>query len=305
MNYTNILNQVSVLFLLILTGYFTRKFNLLNDEKTKTLSDIVLNLTLPALIISSMQMDFSISVLIKSGNFILLSLIVYAVIFIFSITLPKLLKSNEKEIGVYKFSIMFSNVGFMGYPVVNAVFGKKALFYTAIYNLPFNLLIFTIGIMFLSKDIRLNKKIILNPGIISVLIGFTMFLFSIKLFTPIKMTIDMIGSVTTPISMMVIGSLLAKNKLNTIFTNWRIYIITFIRLFFVPFFIWIILKNIITDPLMLGISILISSMPVAANSAILAEEYEGNAELASKVVFISTFFSIITIPIIVKLFITN
>lgn len=305
MDYNNILNQVLVLFLLILTGYFSRKFNLLNNEKTKTLSDIVLKLTLPALIISSMQMDFSISVLIKSGNFILLSLIVYLVIFVLSIILPKFLKSSEEEIGVYKFSLMFSNVGFMGYPIVNAVFGKKALFYTAIYNLPFNLLVFTIGILFLSKNIKLNKKIVLNPGIISVLIGFTMFLLSIRLPLPIKMTMDMIGAVTTPISMMVIGSLLAKNKISTIFTNWRLYIITFIRLFFIPFFIWILLRNIITDPLMLGISILISSMPVAANSAILAEEYEGNAELASKIVFISTFFSIISIPIIVKLFIIN
>ncbi|MDN5342483.1 AEC family transporter [Oceanotoga sp. DSM 15011] len=306
MNFSNIFNQIFVLFFLILIGYVSRKINVFNDSGTKGLSDLVLKITLPAMIIQSMQKEFSPELLGKVFQIVIISTVVYLVSFIISLFFPKLIGSSKDELGAYKFALVFSNVGFMGFPVIKAAFGNDALFYTAIYNLPFNFLVFTLGIVLLANNKEKNKfdlKMFLNPGIISVLIGMIIFIFSIKLPTAVDETLSLLGSVTTPLSMLVIGSLLAKSSIKNIFSNPKVYIISFARLFLMPIIVYFILKPFVNDYLMIGIPLLITAMPVAANSAILAEEYGGNAELSSQTVFISTLLSIISIPLILKWFV--
>jgi hypothetical protein len=307
MNYELVFNQILILFFLLIVGYVCRKLNIITQPLSKGITDFVLKVTLPAMIIESMQMSFSFDSLLKSGKIFIISFFIYLFTFFLALFVPKFLGSKSNEVGVFRFALVFSNTVFMGYPVVRAVFGEEGIFYTAIYNLPFNFLVFTLGIMYLiQKDdekIKIDKKMILNPGIISVFIGFLIFIFSIKLPYAVSGTLKLLGDVTTPLSMIVIGSLLAKTKLKTIFGNLRVYLITVLRLLVIPFIVWLVMRNFIDDYLLLGIPILISAMPVAANSAILAEEYGGNAELSSQVVFISTLFSVFTIPIIVKLFI--
>lgn len=307
MDYNNVLNQIFILFLLIFTGFIARRIRILNDNITKGITDLILKITLPSMIISSMIKDFTLELLLKSGQIVIISIVIYVFMIILSLFIPIIIKSKSHEKGVFKFSLVFSNVAFMGFPVVNAVFGEQGVFYTSIYNLPFNILVFTLGIMFLIKkdneNNTFNIKMFFNPGIISVIIGFVLFIFSIKLPYSIHQTINTLGNTTTPLSMIVIGSLLCKVRISFIFSNIRVYIITFFRLIIVPLFVFFVLRNFVSDYLILGIPVLISAMPVAANSAILAEEYGGNSELASQMVFISTLFSIISIPFIVKLLI--
>ena len=213
MNFIKTFTQVLILFILILIGYFIRYRNLIDKSFTSKLSNLVLSIFLPALIINSMQINFEPSIINKIIIIILLSFITYLISYLIAYSLKFIFKS-DKDIGVYQYAVMFSNVGFMGYPVVQSIFGSDALFYASIFNLPFNLLIMTLGVYLLcrgNKNYDFSIKSFVNPVIVSILIGFILFIFRIKLPVFINDTLELLGDLTTPLSMLIIGSMLCES----------------------------------------------------------------------------------------------
>lgn len=303
MDFQSVLNQILVLFLTLVVGYFARRLHVFGEEMTKGLSSFLLKVALPALIIDSLQQSFTPELLKASGQILIIAFFVYLGSGLLAVGVGKLLNAPANDIGVYRFALLFSNVGFMGYPVVNAIFGSEAVFYAAIYNLPFNLIVFTLGILIISlggekQTQGITPAMFLNPATVSVAIGFVFFLLSIKLPGPIADTVSQLGSLTTPLSMILIGALLANTKLSEMLGNWRIYAVSLLRLLVIPLAIWVVLRNFSTDSLLVGVPTIIAAMPVAANTAILAQEYEANSFLASQLVFVSTLLSVITIPLL-------
>lgn len=300
MNLNNVFIQVLVLFILILVGYVSRKKEFMDEEFTSKLSKLTMSIFLPSMIINSMQIKYNSSMIGKITNLILISITMYTISFAIAYMIKFIFKSKE-NLGVYQFVILFSNVGFMGYPVVEAVLGKEAIFFTSIFNLPFNLLVMTIGIFLLSKDngsYTFSIKSLINPVIISVFIGLALFIFNIKLPLFLNQPLELLGSVTTPVSMLIIGSMLCNTSSFDCFSNKKMYFITFIRLILLPFIVYFILRGIVKDNMLLAIPVVISAMPAAANTAILANEYNANESLASQAVFFTTLFSVVTIPLI-------
>ena len=189
----------------------------------------------------------------------------------------------------------------MGYPIVETILGKDAIFYAAIFTIPFNLLIMTLGVFVICKEnnnYSFSFKSLINPVIISIFIGLSLFILNIKLPYIINRPIELLGNITTPLSMIVIGSMLCLSSISECVKNKKLYIVSFIRLVLMPILIYFILKGIVYDKLLFSIPIVIVSMPVASNTAILSSEYNANDKLASQLVFMSTLFSIVTIPII-------
>ena len=300
MDIKNVFTQVFILFILILVGYIATKKNLIDSSLTKKLSKLIMNIFLPCMIINSMQLEYSPTVLKKVLLLILISLLIYAISFLIAIIFKAISKSKN-DIGVYQFAILFSNVGFMGYPIVEAILGKDAIFYAAIFNIPFNLLIMTLGVFVICKEnnnYSFSFKSLINPVIISIFIGLSLFILNIKLPYIINRPIELLGNITTPLSMIVIGSMLCLSSISECVRNKKLYIVSFIRLILMPILIYFILKGIVYDKLLFSIPIVIVSMPVASNTAILSSEYNANDKLASQLVFMSTLFSILTIPII-------
>lgn len=300
MDIKNVFTQVFILFILILVGYISTKTNLIDSSLTKKLSKLIMNIFLPCMIINSMQLEYSPTVLKKVLLLILISLLIYAISFLIAIIFKAISKSKN-DIGVYQFAILFSNVGFMGYPIVEAILGKDAIFYAAIFNIPFNLLIMTLGVFVICKEnnnYSFSFKSLINPVIISIFIGLSLFILNIKLPYIINRPIELLGNITTPLSMIVIGSMLCLSSISECVRNKKLYIVSFIRLILMPILIYFILKGIVYDKLLFSIPIVIVSMPVASNTAILSSEYNANDKLASQLVFMSTLFSIVTIPII-------
>jgi len=303
MFFAQVLNQMIILFILLIVGFILQKFNILGENAPKSFTSLILKVTLPAMIIVSMSgMQFSPELLLKSGKILLISFSSYFILILLSYPFAKLLFVSQEDAGIYRFSIIFSNVGFIGYPVTEAVFGKNAIFYTAILNLPFNLLAFTVGIIILLQGRKEHKigvdiKHFLNPVVVSILIGFGLFLFNIKLPDVIQGSLDMLGGVTSPISMIVIGMLLARGDWGKVFLNFRLYMLSFFRLIVVPFATFFALRLFSNDIYLTAVPAMISAMPAAANTVLLAEEYNANAELASQAVFLTTLLSVATIPI--------
>lgn len=293
-------NQVLILLILSLVGFLSRKLEIINESMIDNLSNFLLSITLPAMIISSMQKPYTPDLLKEIAIILFISLCVYTFTFLLTFIFPKIVKTKKEEYGVYNFMIMFSNVGFIGYPVLAAVFGEDSLFYGAIYNLPFNLLVFSLGIyMMVDHDNKnFNVKSIINPGIVAVFIGFILFITSTKLPHVINEPIIILGNLTTPLSMIFIGGSLSHIKIYEIFGEWRLYVMSLFRLIIIPLIVFFVLKLFTNDLMIIGVPVIITAMPVAANCAIIAKEYGGNADLASKGIFLSTLLSTITIPLI-------
>ncbi|MDF2673635.1 MAG: family transporter [Clostridiales bacterium] len=301
MKLDTIISQIVVLFLIMIIGFFARRKNIINNEVNKGLTEFLLNISLPFLIITSFNFDFSIGKLQKSVGILFYSLCIFIISYFIGRVLyakyPKDIKS------VLIFSAMFSNCGFMGFPIVESIYGKEGVFYAAIFNMPFNILIWTVGISLYSgkKDLSTIKKALLNPGTLAVYIGLFIFLFSIKIPGPVFKTLEMVGGMTSPLSMIVIGAMLGGMNVKEVFSSFSAYYSTFVRLILVPFVVFVILKLIGARGMDLGVLVLISAMPIAANTAIMSEKHGGDSGLASKCIFISTVLSTITIPIVIML----
>ncbi|KAB3539684.1 AEC family transporter [Alkaliphilus pronyensis] len=307
MGILTVFNEISVLFLLILSGYIARKMNLLNNEINKGISILILQFTLPALIIKSMQFSFSKELMMGSINMIIISAIVHGLAIAVAFLTPRLLKVEGERKKIFQFVLVFSNVGYMGYPVLQVIYGELGVFYGALFNIPFNFLLWTLGVFIMThgKDGNVSslsfKKLILNPGILSVFIGFSLFLLSIKLPYGLYKTLDLLGNTTTPLSMLVIGSMLAEITFKEIFIEEKLLRISIVRLVIIPFITFALLKAFGVSGLMLGIPVVISGMPAAANTAVFATMYDVDPHLASKAVFNTTILSMISIPLLTLL----
>lgn len=302
LTFADISTQVSVLFILLLIGFVLKKTNIMSDELGKGLSTLIIYATLPALVITSMNYEFSKDMLSNSLMILFIGFFIYSGTILLSILFTKIFHTQNPQTGVYKFLIIFSNVGFMGYPVVELVFGKIGVFYAAIFNLWFNVLLWTVGVFLVnSNDNKIRIKSLINPGTISVIIGFTLFIFSIKLPQPLYISLNKLGSTTTPMSMLVVGSLLGDAKFKEIFLNTKLIVISLLRLFIIPITILLILSLFDLNEMIIGIPVLICAMPCAANCAIFARRYDSDYRLASQGVFLSTLMSIFTIPLIIYL----
>lgn len=307
MAFDRVLNQSIILFLLIMIGFIARKKNIVTDDRIKGFTDFVLKITLPFFIIVSMDNEFSKDKIVFSGMIIFISVFTYLLKVILSKIFVKYTKPIDIQEGVYRFLIIFSNAGFMGYPISYAVYGDDGIFYAAMLNISYNVLVWTLGVKLLSKDQISNegsfKKLILNPGIFSVFIGLILFVTPLTLPSLLSEPMNMVGSMTTPLAMIVVGGILGGTKIGDSFKNKKLIAASFVRLIVTPLIILFVLLPFNLPKIVLGMTVIVDAMPCAANTAIFARKYNADYSLASQGVFLSTLMNIITTPLILYIFI--
>ncbi|MTI65544.1 MAG: AEC family transporter [Firmicutes bacterium] len=294
-----IITQVSVLFILLSVGFICRKINLITDDLIKGLSNIIINVCLPALIITSLNYKFDKGLFKNTLILLIVSLFIYIALFIVGYIFTKVLSIKNSEKGVYIFLLVFSNVGFMGFPVINIVYGNIGIFYSSFILLWFNLLLWTVGIILVNPKDKFKLKSVINPGIISLCIGLAIFIFSLKIPKPIYLSLKSLANTTTPLAMMVVGALLGSVKLKSLFKDFKLLTFVLLKLLLIPLVLLIVLKFFIIPDIIIGILVIIFSMPSAVNASIFSRRYDSDYILASKGVFLTTFFSIVTIPLII------
>lgn len=296
-----VLNKIISLFLIILIGVYGTKKNIINEEINKGLRRILLEITLPLLVINSFSFEFSDGM----GRNVLIAFI-YSIAFmvlgaIISYIFLYPLKGEKKKI--LHFANVFSNCGFIGFPIINSLYGAEGVVYTSIFNMVFTIALWTYGVMIFSDKISKKniKKVLLNPAIIAVYIGIPMMLFKVKFPSFILDTTKIVGDMTAPISMIIVGSILSKVSIKDVFKEISIYYGALIKLIIIPL-VLIIIKIVLKDnSIIINTIIVIQAMPAAAMTSIFAADFNKEKEYASIVVFITTLLSIITIPIISKI----
>lgn len=306
MSITVLLTQMIKLFIIICVGFVLSKVKILDNHTRGQLTKILLYVTTPALIIHSFieNMGGSRAVLLKLFG---VATITYLLLPLAGVILMLLLRVSKKERGMYIFMTTFANVGFMGFPVVEALFGSQGVFYTAVFNCMFNIVIFSFGVVLMyygeedGKSLKevLSLKKIMNPGIIGCLCAIIIFLAGIMVPPVVDDVFASVGGLTSPLAMILVGASLAGMKAKELFGGVRIYVFTVLKQIAIPLLTWPLISIFITDELLSAVTLLMVSMPVANSAVLFATEYGKDEKLAAKGIFITTVASLVTIPLVV------
>lgn len=298
------LEVMVMLFTMVILGYAACKLGYMGDKFDKKLSSIVVDITCPLLVLSSVMGDE-----MPDRSLILplvgVGFLTYIILLVFGFWVPRFISKNHDDQGMIGFSLMFANVGFIGYPIVASIFGPKAVFYAALLNVPNNFFIFTAGVMLVKGEYSIrqfNPKVLLSPALIGAFIAALLVAFGVHTPEMIARPITMVGNITVPAALMIIGSSMARLPLREIIGSGKVYATSFLRLVIVPLSVYFLFRLCGVNTLINNINTVVMAMPVASFGTMFCMKYGRNPSLMTEATFITTLFSIITIPLITLLF---
>lgn len=298
------LEVMVMLFTMVILGYTACKLRYMGDKFDKKLSSIVVDITCPLLVLSSVMGDE-----MPDRSLILplvgVGFLTYIILLVFGFWVPRFISKNHDDQGMIGFSLMFANVGFIGYPIVASIFGPKAVFYAALLNVPNTFFIFTAGVMLVKGEYSIrqfNPKVLLSPALIGAFIAALLVAFGVHTPEMIARPITMVGNITVPAALMIIGSSMARLPLREIIGSGKVYATSFLRLVIVPLSVYFLFRLCGVNTLINNINTVVIAMPVASFGTMFCMKYGRNPSLMTEATFITTLFSIITIPLITLLF---
>lgn len=295
------------LFLLVIVGYIAGCQGYFNGNFSRQLSRLVINITCPALILSSAMngklpdRHYILPLLLVSG-------ITYALLTAAAFVLPHFMTKKKDEQGAVGFALMFGNVGFMGYPVVASIFGHEAIFYAAVLNVVNTFTVFTIGTILITgknkvEGRRFEKKVLYSTPMIAAYL--TMIIVALQIDTIpgfVCQTLTMLGDITVPAALLIVGSTMSQLPPTALLGNTTVYTTTALRLVMLPLAVYYLTHAMGFPQLVVNVNTVVIAMPVATYGTILCLKYEKDTTLMTEVTFVTTLLSMGTIPLINLLF---
>ena len=293
-----------ILFTIVILGYVACKLGYMGDKFDKKLSSIVVDITCPLLVLSSVMGDE-----LPDRTLILpllgVGFLTYVLLLVFGFWVPRFITHNHDHQGMIGFALMFANVGFIGYPIVTSIFGPQAVFYAALLNMPNTFFIFTAGVMLVKGEYSLkqfNPRVLFSPAMIGAFLAAVIVALGIHTPDIIARPITMVGNITVPAALMIIGSSMAKLPLKEIVGSPKVYAASVLRLAVVPLCIYSLFKLCGVPSLINNINTVVIAMPVASFGTMFCLKFGRDPKLMTEMTFITTLGSIITIPLITLLF---
>lgn len=311
-----ILEQMGKLFLILCLGVLLAKKELLDVHTKQKLTKLLLYVTTPLMMVDafhdrmlmvSQQTEESVPV----GTLFVDSFLFYALLILLSVVLVFGIRVPKAQRRLYLFMTVFGNVGFMGFPVVESVYGKEGLFYAAIVNSVFNIIIYTFGVLLMGgassgeggllRRLRAVpwKKLLLTPAVLATAAGVLIFVFRIRMPVLLADTCDSLGGLTSPLAMLVVGANLSAVPVKAVLSNMKLNLYVLLRQTVLPLLFWLMLKPFVQHPVLAPTLLLLSCMPVANTTALFATEYHGDEALASQGIFLTTLFSLLSFPLMI------
>lgn len=288
------------MFIMLAVGFLCAKRNMFSQKGRESLVNVFINIMIPCSIISAFYKSLTLDVL-KKGIWMLLA---YTFNLTFCWLIGKVLYKNirPEEKGVMKYATIISNAQFMGFPIVQAVFGEEGLMLASLAMIPGTIYTWTIALaQFTQIDGKKGvRSVLTHPCFLSVIIGVCLAAFKIPLHASIVDALERMGNCVMPVSMLIIGSILAGVELKCIF-DWKLYYYSLIRLVGIPAALYLIFTLAGLDPLVKNVTVVMAAMPAGTVTAMLAEKHGANAEFASQLIFVSTLLSILTLPVLSSL----
>ena len=300
MNLSTVFAKMAMLVLIMLLGYLCARIGITGPEFNQRVTPLMVKVLLPATILNSVLSvpDFSGRELL---DYILVMTVMVALQMLPAWFLPRLMRTRSEDVGATRLVTAFGNVGFVGLPVVAAIFGDEMVFFASLCNIPFNLALYSCSAAQLSPDGgRVRWQDVLNAPVIATLLSVVLLLSRVHVPGVLAATISSVSGVTIPLSMLVIGTSLGGISVRSVLTDWRVYVVSAVRLLVCPLLTWLVLRPFAAGAL-LGIPVLMAACPSAMLVTALCLQYGRSDAFASKCIFLSTILSAVTIPLLIWL----
>ena len=307
MDLSVLLSNLIGLFLLIGVGFFAVRAGILPAEASKPMTALLMKITVPATIVSSMLRPLDMGFLKMGASMLLVGMVILPLFSVVSLGLSRLFRVADGRRGMWCFCATFCNSGFMGFPVALALFGEEGLALTVILSIPFNLMMYSIGAKMVCMDLPRDGsaqaiswgKVIFSVINLSLVVGLFFYFTQIQLPQAVRGPLDYLAGVTIPLSMMITGMNLSQGKAGDIFRDRDILTAAGTRLLILPVLAWGLMRLAPgLSSLVLGAALLNFSMPSPAAAALLGEQYGGDTQTAVRAVFVSSLLCIVTIPLV-------
>ena len=307
-----IFTQILILAIVVVIGLVASKFRVIGVDTKDFLARIIFNITLPLMLLCNFsRIDITPSIL--SNSLIIIVLTVFVLLFMLLIgwLSSRLFKMTKREASIFKAHSVFGNIIYLGFPLISALYGEEGLLYASMFQLVSNMLMWTVGVVILNQEKEISAwksvKHILNPNTFAIVIGFLMFLFSLKLPPVLLKSLGGLGDSNTYLSMLYIGSMMYYTTLKGFLNNKEVYILTINKLIIVPLMLILVLSGINymfpgrISILVYSVVLLQASMPAMVNIVIMAKIFGADDQLGTANVFLSTIVSLITLPVLLLL----
>lgn len=298
--------QMLILLVIVAIGFISRRCNLMGGDFDKRLSAFIIDISCPALILSSVfgesLPDRSLIVPLLGVGFA-----TYGILLLVAMAVARLLGRDDVERGIISFMVMFANVGFLGYPVAASIFGPEAVFYASLLNCPNSLFVFVFGTTFIKGGRATLRSfdwhLLFCPAMIASYISIVIVALGITgLPRVITQPLTIIGGITVPGALLIIGSSMADVDIKGAFRNPRVYLVSAIRLVAVPVFIFFVFKALALvvpiSPLVIAINTIIIGMPVASYGTMFCLRYGRDETFMVQCTLLTTVLSAVTIPVL-------
>lgn len=299
-----IVSTMLKLIVAIVVGYIFRKRGILNDDMDQRLSQLILQVTMPAMIIASATgLDRGSAALTPAEvtRLVLTGFLFYSLTTVVAWLLVRLIRVPKHLTGTAISCLVLANTAFMGYPIIRAFLGSEAIFYTAVFHLPFWIWFFTVGVWLTTRDAEPDKpfklKNFINPGIVAAVLSLILYFAGVTMPKLILDSLNFLGDLTPALSLIVIGSGLAAYSLKDLFSQKLLYQISFLRLILLPALAFIFIRLFFDKPIAINVVTLSVAMPIASSVAMGSAQYPEQGKFGSQAVGLSTILSMVTIPL--------
>ncbi len=295
--FLNMVNAQLILLVYLGVGMYCFKKRLIDPSTKQKLVDFILKITLPCMIFNSFNKPLTPDILKKTAMAFLVAFCIAVLSYVCGKILYNRYPLERKSI--LQYCTLVNNSGFLGMPMVSAVYGAEGLLFASIFIIPNRIMMWTAGLsLFTTSDFKSKcRNIFLNPCIITVFLGLARRIFNLPFPRFLDTAIANIGAITSPLSMIVIGTMLVGISWKTLLEP-SIFYLAAVRLVGLPLVALVIMKFLHFDPMLTGVSLILTGMPAGSTSALLAAKYGADEDYASRCIITTTLMSLVTIPVL-------
>lgn len=294
--------QVLILAILVAVGFLCDRFKIYTQKASRLTNNLLFYVVTPAVIAEAF---LSVEMTPESLNSLLMASLCAFLTHVVAIvmTLPFFRKGERQVNCIYKYASVYGNVGYMAIPLAGAVLGEKGVFYCSAGIAVFNLFAFTHGVWLMrTEGSKFDwKKLLINPGTISIALGLPLFLLRVKLPGVIAQPVGYVADLNTPLAMILFGTYLANTDLKTMFLQKKTYLTALFKLILLPLCMLLIFRLMGLTGALMTACVITASVPSANNTIMFAAKYDKDTGVASKAVSVVSIFSIVTMPLMIAL----
>lgn len=288
-------SQVGTMFLMMAAGFALAKRGLLTQAAIPQMTNLLLTVVLPCMLVDSMQIERTPALLGSIGYTSLLVAGLYVLYCLLSI--PLFRRQNSATGKALRFGTLYGNVGFMGLPLIQLVLGEQAMVYGVINLIVFNLFNWSQGVVLMGGRRQVSlKQAVLNPGILGTVVALVLFLCGITLPSMVGSAVSFLGSMNTPLAMVIIGAQMASADWRSVFRSPAILLACGLKLVAMPLLTALILYPLHPEPDLYCTLVLLAGVPTASITAMFAQRYGQDVSTSAQLVTVSTLLSILTLP---------